>query len=114
MDDRQDEPWYSVRCLIRFPATQAAPQHYEERVTMWRSTSLDDAIARATAEAVGYAGDLGGEHVGLAQCFHLAVGGEVGDASEVFSLMRDSELDPAEYINRFFDTGTERQGHASD
>jgi hypothetical protein len=29
--------------------------------------------------------------------------------AEVFSLMRDSELAPDDYIDRFFDTGQERQ-----
>ncbi|MGH2943305.1 MAG: hypothetical protein ACRDLN_11105 [Solirubrobacteraceae bacterium] len=29
--------------------------------------------------------------------------------AEVFSLMRDSVLEPADYVDRFFDTGDERQ-----
>jgi len=31
--------------------------------------------------------------------------------SEVFSLLRNSDLQPDEYLNAFFDTGSERQGH---
>lgn len=31
-------------------------------------------------------------------------------ASTVFPLMRDSALDPAAYLDTFFDTGSERQG----
>lgn len=59
-----------------------------------------------------YAGDIGAEYLGLAQSFHLAVENrplESGD--EVFSLIRESELPPDDYISRFLDTGTEFQGH---
>jgi hypothetical protein len=35
--------------------------------------------------------------------------GEPVDGAEVFSLMRDSQLAPAEYLDAFFDTGSERQ-----
>ena len=34
----------------------------------------------------------------------------LGDGAEVFSLMRDSDLTPHEYLDHFFDTGDERQG----
>ncbi len=47
----------------------------------------------------------------MARVFHLAVENkppESGD--EVFSLIRKSELPPADYIYRFLDTGTEFQG----
>ena len=32
------------------------------------------------------------------------------EAAEVFSLMRDSNLEPDAYVDRFFNTGRERQG----
>ena len=46
----------------------------------------------------------------LAQAYHLSVDSDVGTGAEVFSLMRDSELDPRDYVDRFFDTGTEHEG----
>jgi len=104
------EPWYAVRCVIRFfVRDSAAAGTYEERVTLWRAASPDEAIARAEAEVAGYIEAVGGEHVGLAQCFHLALEGDVGDGSEVFSLMRDSDLDPEDYVGHFFATGAERE-----
>jgi hypothetical protein len=34
-------------------------------------------------------------------------------AAEVFSLMRDSDLATDAYLDRFFDTGDERQGRST-
>lgn len=49
-----DEPWYSVRCLFAFEAEHGTM--YEERVTLWRASSFEEAIARAELEAAEYAG----------------------------------------------------------
>jgi hypothetical protein len=106
------EPWYAVRCVVRFPDRVDNRDHvYEERITLWRADSFGTAIERAENEAREYAATLDGENVELAQAYHLAVeGADVGDGAEVFSLMRDSELGPREYVDRYFDTGAEREG----
>ena len=107
------EPLFAVRCLFRFnPAGDAGGRwRYEERVTLWRARSFEEAIERAEADAQEYAALLDATYAGLAQAFHLSVEGDVvGDGDEVFSLMRDSDLEQDEYIERFFETGTERQG----
>ncbi len=109
-EDPEVEPWYAVRCVFAVKAERRT--RYEERVTLWRVSSLEGAIKRAEQEAGEYAGDIGAEYLGLAQSFHLAVENrplESGD--EVFSLIRESELPPDDYISRFLDTGTEFQGH---
>jgi hypothetical protein len=103
------EPWYGVRCIFAFDGNEGP--YYEERVTIWRSVSFEAAVALAEAEAAEYAADVDAQYVGVAQAFHLAVEDrplEPGD--EVFSLMRRSELKPEDYVTRFFDEGTERQG----
>ena len=97
--------WVGVRCVFR--STIEGNQVYEERVTLWRTGDMDTAIARAEAEAVEYAADIDAQYTGLAQAYLLA--DPVGDGSEVFSLMRISPLDVADYLDRHFDTGTERQ-----
>ena len=51
-------------------------------------------------------------YLGLAQCFHLF--DEPGDGAEVFSLMRDSELEPDDYVDSFFDTGAEHRSDVDD
>ena len=88
----------------------AGESSYEERITLWRATSFEEAVERAEAEALEYADlgeDEGHEYLGYAQAYHLFV--DPADGSEVFSLIRDSDLDPEDYVDRFFDSGSERQ-----
>ncbi|GAA1117856.1 hypothetical protein GCM10009630_14480 [Kribbella jejuensis] len=78
---------------------------------MWQAVSFEEAVARAEAEAVEYAsvvGEAPDEYLGFAQAYRLA--DVPGDGAEVFSLIRESELEPEAYIGRFFDTGREHQG----
>ena len=49
------------------------------------------------------------KYVKLAQSFHLFDPPDHGKA--VFSLIRESELSPNDYLNAFFHTGREFQGH---
>ena len=99
--------WFGVRCVFEHESDDAE-HSYEERVTLWQAGSFDEAIALAEAEATEYAGMLGRtRHLGLAQAYVLA--DEPGQGAEVFSLIRDSELAPGEYLDAFFDTGTEYQ-----
>lgn len=79
---------------------------------MWRAGSADEAIGRAEAEAHEYAAlisEAPSTYTGLAQCYRLV--DAPGDGAEVFSLMRHSKLKPDAYLDRFFDTGSERQSH---
>lgn len=103
--------WYAVRCVfaVGWPP-DARGKTYEERVTLWRAGSSEEAIERAEAEALEYAGtidDSPSTYLELAQSYYLA--DEPGDGAEVYSLMRDSDLPPEEYLDTFFDTGSERQ-----
>ncbi|GIF04732.1 hypothetical protein [Actinoplanes siamensis] len=98
--------WFSVRCLFRLDAE--APATYEERITLWRASSPEEAVTLAETEAGEYAANVAGEYLGLAQVYSLA--DEPGDGAELFSLLRDSRLQPAAYLDAFFDTGDERQG----
>jgi hypothetical protein len=67
-------------------------------------------LAVAEIEAVEYGSVVESEYLGLAQCFHSAAGQPLDDGDEVFSLLRDSELSPDDYLARFFATGSEYQG----
>jgi hypothetical protein len=91
-------PWFAVRHVIK------NKDSYEERITVWRADSFDDAIAHAQAEAAAYAWE-GTEPLDLFQAFELAE--EPADGAEVFSLIRRSGLPSAEYLDLFFATGTE-------
>jgi hypothetical protein len=79
---------------------------FEERITLWRAESFDDAITQAVQEAHQYV--EGGDDIGftgLAQAYHLA--GNPGHGQEVFSLIRRSALADHEYLAHFFATGRE-------
>jgi hypothetical protein len=111
-----DEPnaagWYAVRCIFRsgWPPPESAGRAYEERITLWRATSFNDAIERAEVEAHEYASaisDRPDRYLELAQAYLLD--DEPGDGAEIFSLIRLSDLKPKAYLKRHFATGTERQ-----
>jgi len=104
MERRSDGgSWYSVRCIFRW----LGPPTYEERITIWQGSSLDEAIELAESEAHSYAELTGSEFLGLSQAYEISDGPMTG--AEVFSLLRESDLEPDAYLDAFFDTGTERQ-----
>lgn len=81
---------------------------YEERITLWKASSFDDAIGMAENEAEVYARDTSCEFVGLSQVYHL-YDKRIKNGSEIFSLMREHNYSPSKYLDRYFDTGFERQ-----
>jgi hypothetical protein len=97
--------WYTVRCL--FGAERDQGFVYEERMTLWCTDSFDNAIALAEKEAATYAAASQVEYLDLAQVCKLP--GHPTSGAEVFSLVRDSQLASDDYLDTFFDTGTERQ-----
>lgn len=102
--------WFAVRCVFSMGDLGDDVHTYEERITLWRAANFEEAIARAESEAAEYAASLGEDpaaYLDVAQCFHLF--DAPGDGAEVFSLMRDSRLAPADYLDTFFDSGAERQ-----
>lgn len=104
------EPWFAVRCIFAETRPEA-PTRYEERITIWRAASFDEAVIRAEKDAQDYAKNLEQDYLGLAQAFHLFVEEAPADGDEVFSLIRESELPPEDYVTRFFDTGSEYEGN---
>jgi hypothetical protein len=102
--------WYGIRCLFRLGPADAEATSYEERVTIWLAASFDEAIAAAEADAEAYAAadeGSGNEYLGLLQAYALPE--QPGHGAEVFSLIRESALPADAYLDRFFDTGDERQ-----
>ncbi len=94
------EPWYSVHGIFRHRAAHVDPSTYEERIILLRAHDFDDAIRRAEEEARGYTGSLEGvEYLECLDSYHLFED-VVGEGTEVFSLMRNSELGPREKLSR--------------
>jgi len=82
---------------------------YEERITIWHAKSLDDAIRQGEVEARRYAAESEGiKYLDFAQAFAISPN-QLGEGTEVFSLLRDSDLESEAYLLTFFDTGSERQ-----
>ncbi|MEM8885327.1 MAG: DUF4288 domain-containing protein [Planctomycetota bacterium] len=85
---------------------------YEERIVLLRAESFEAAIELAEECAHAYCEGLDGvEPLDLVQVYELADDPEE-DGAEIYSLMRSSPLPPADYLDRFFDTGDEHQGTA--
>jgi hypothetical protein len=99
----RSEPWFSVRCILQREDT------FEERITLWRADDFDTAIALAEADAREHAEVVGMEYLGLAQAFHL-FDCDLQPGVELFSLIRQSDLEPDQYLSTFFATGREFQG----
>lgn len=105
-------PTYTVRMVIQWVPRpdQEKKFLYEERITAWNTDSLDAAIDEAEKEASEYA-EEGSQVLDLFQGYWLF--DEVNlipQGTEVFSLLRESDLEPSDYLDSFFDTGTEHQG----
>ena len=102
--------WFSVRTVVFRPREGL----YEERITLWRRADTDEAADAALSESAEYAADVGGQDCGLAQVYEPygdTVGGlrAAADGSEIFVLVRQSDLPPGDYLDAFFDTGREQQ-----
>lgn len=102
--------WYTVRTVVH----RADERVYQERITLWRRADADDAAEAALAESAEYASDEGAIDCGLAQVYEpygddVAGLRSAAEGCEIFSLVRQSDLDPGAYLDTFFDTGKEQQ-----
>ncbi len=105
--------WYGAKTLyeVKSSSIEANNKLYEERVVLIKAVSFEDAIRKAEEEAFDYANDDSGfVYLGFVNAFKL-VDEKIRDKTEVFSLMRESNLKPKKYIDRYFDTGLERTKH---
>lgn len=103
--------WYSVRTLFwhRRAGRIASSSCYEERITLWQADSAQHAAHLAEQEGREYASDVDARWCDLVQVYELQEHPRAQGA-EVFSLMRDSDLDELAYVTRFLETGQERTG----
>jgi hypothetical protein len=75
---------------------------------LWQAQSIDQAIELAEQEAEDYASE-NMEFLGYSQAYALFES-VPANGIEVFSLLRDSDLEPDKYIDTYFATGTEHEG----
>lgn len=81
---------------------------YEERITLWRSVSVREAVEQSENQAREYAAVLGAQYLNFAQAYQLS-DDPSSQGAEIFSLLRTSALPPEQYLSQFFDTGSESQ-----
>ena len=102
--------WFTVRTVVH----RRDERVYQERITLWRRATAADAAEAALVERSEYAADEGAVDCGLAQVFE-PYGDDVAglraaaEGCEIFSLVRQSDLEPGPYLDTFFDTGREQQ-----
>jgi len=101
---------YSVRCIVEIPKEEfnSLAYLYEERITAWLATDIDQAIDKAITEVKDYCEANGYRFTGLSQAYWMTEQVSL-DGVEVFSLLRESDLPSDEYLDAFFSTGNERQ-----
>ena len=104
------ESLYSIKCLFRhldLDTESPMASTYEERIVLVQASSDDEAIALAEQDAIEYAKDTDCEYINFATSFHI-FDEKVVSFTEVYSEMRESNLEPNEYLDYFYDTGCER------
>lgn len=101
-------PSFSVRNFFLWASRpdQTMRNLYEERITIWKAESIDEALRLADGEATAYATN-GENWLESSQAFELDESVNANGV-EVFSLLRESDLEPDDYVRTFFVTGKER------
>ena len=101
--------WFTVRCLFEHPTRrlESSTPLYEERVTIWWADDWDEAYDMAAEEAVIYADEANCTYLRLVDAFDL-FDDIVGSGTEVWSNMRESNLDAQTYASTFCSTPRDR------
>lgn len=106
-----DVGWYSAKTIYRHRLVQdgATKTVFEERVVLFHAANFDEAIAKAEAKANAYFADVEiAVYLGFVDVYYLPEE-TVGEGTEIYSLMRDSDLSDSEYLTHFHDDGHERR-----
>ena len=103
------EPWYTVKCLFHHPDLNHPGDDflYEERLTLWKAESFEEAHRMAEEEARRYASENNCVFVKSTDSFHLFEE-EIVAGGEIYSTMRGSNLQPDAYFRTFCVTNRDR------
>jgi outer membrane protein assembly factor BamD (BamD/ComL family) len=111
----EDEKRFGTKTLYRFThrSSDDAPDtiRYEERVTLVMARDFNDALARGEAFANEYAREHDAEYLGFIDAYEIS--DDIGDGAEVYSITRSSALQPKEFIDRYYDDGTQGSTRAT-
>jgi hypothetical protein len=60
--------WFGIRCLFEVDPearSDGEPRVFEERLTLWQASSVDEAVDLAEADALDYANTLDAQYLGM-------------------------------------------------
>lgn len=113
-DDREvkeEAPeWYSCKGVFRHDnlSPKKGKKVYEERVVLLRARNFDEAIELGEKEAEEYAQSLDGvKYMGFISVYRLFEK-RLRHKAEVYSIMRENKMSKKEFLDRYYDDGTER------
>ena len=101
--------WFGAKCIFAHHGLNGdkGVVHYEERVILVEADSFDDAIEEGEREARRYALEQSDcQYIEFINVFKLT-SRQLGPGTEVYSLMRRSALSPSEFLDRYYNDGTE-------
>jgi len=99
--------WYSCKCIFSSTRDDTDCEFtYEERITLWNASDADAAIQLAEKEAKEYAKKNSVSYSGFCTSYQLPL--QPGEGAEIYSIIRNSDLDPEQYLDEHYDTAEER------
>ena len=104
--------WYAVKILLHHPTRKQEGEEYlfEERITLWMANSYEEAYVKAEKEAVEYANESNSVFIQPVCAFHL-FDENIIEGTEVYSIMRGSNLNPSTYRDTFCMTDRDRAAY---
>jgi hypothetical protein len=117
--------YFKSKCLTNRSSTAHFVKHhciedgtpktlFEERIVLLQASNFDDAIAKAETEAAEYCStNHDTVYLDFVDVFHL-FDETIGHGTEIYSLMRESQLSDKDYLDRFYDDGKERRQTSGD
>lgn len=106
----KQKKWFAAKGVFLFKRLSSNPETkftYEERIILVQSINIDWALKKAEDEAKQYEKEQTGcEYLNFIDCYELYED-TIVDKSEVYSIMRKSNLDPDDFLSRYYSDGTE-------
>jgi hypothetical protein len=102
--------WYAAKTVCRHRGVEdGIPKTlFEERVVLLHAADFEDAIAKGELEAQEYSRSTEDVvYTGYINVYRLDAD-VVAHSTEIFSLMRESDLPDRDYLDHFYDDGKER------
>ncbi|MCF7830821.1 DUF4288 domain-containing protein [Candidatus Gracilibacteria bacterium] len=112
------QEWYSVKCIFGIYGKKTDKiWGYEERIILVRAKSFKEAVELAEKEARKYCEDYESndkyfEYENFISVFHL-FDGKICNFAEIYSLIRSSDLERDEFLDKYYDDGSEHSGEIS-